>query len=73
MDDRSGSSLMSRRVACDEEIIPFLHSSMVSKQVWTVSGWKLALMPPGPVFDPVGQSEEVGNSPSLVDMIWMSY
>jgi len=73
MDDRSGSSLMSWRVACDEEMIPFLRLLTVSKQAWTVSGWKLALVPPGPVFDPVGWSEEVGNSPSLVDMSWMSY
>jgi len=61
IDEGSGSNLTSRRVACEEEMIPLLRSSTMSKHAWTVSAVKPDLVAMGPVLDPVGQSDEVGN------------
>jgi len=50
-------------VAWEVVMMPFLHSSTVSRQAWIVSDWDI--YPGWVVMDPVlglvGQSEEVGN------------
>jgi len=50
-DVRSGKSLTRNMVAWEVVMMPFLHSSTVSRQAWTVSDWEIY---PGQVeIDPV--------------------
>ena len=70
IEEGSGKSLKSRRVAWDVVMIPFLRSSTVSTHACIVSAWDVypdrVVM--DPEFGPEGRSDVEGICPLFIDM-----